>query len=100
MCIQVNCYLKKGIFLKVSGQATVNCSRHSEKVSVVVEKPSKLNDHQRNFANYLDRVTLTNQNQNTRTKILKNGEETFQEIKRVLNGGKGFYSFGVLYLSL
>src|SRR3954453_16875385 len=45
---------------------------------------SGLNDHQRCFASYLERVTLTDQNQNTMTKILINGEETFQEIKRRL----------------
>lgn len=51
---------------------------------------AQLNDQQRCFAGYLDRVTLTNQNSNTRTKILKNGEETFQEIKQRLKEAKEF----------
>ncbi len=51
---------------------------------------SKLNDHQRCFASYLEKVTLTDQNQNTRTMILRNGEETFQEIKRRLKEAKHF----------
>jgi cardiolipin synthase A/B len=48
------------------------------------------NDHQRCFVSYLERVTLTNQNQNTMMKILVNGEDTFQEIKRRLNEAKEF----------
>ncbi|MEH7253056.1 cardiolipin synthase [Neobacillus niacini] len=56
----------------------------------VLEAPDMLNDRQRNFTSYLDRVTLTSQNQNTRTKILKNGEETFLEMKRVLMEAKDF----------
>jgi cardiolipin synthase len=51
---------------------------------------SKLNDHQRSFARYLERVALTDMNQHTKTKILKNGEETFQEIKRRLLEAKDF----------
>jgi cardiolipin synthase A/B len=51
---------------------------------------SGLNDHQRCFASYLERVTLTNQSQNTMTKILINGEETFQEIKRRLKEANDF----------
>ncbi|MDQ0219747.1 cardiolipin synthase [Peribacillus cavernae] len=51
---------------------------------------SKLNDHQRCFALYSDRVTLTKTNINTQTHILKNGEETFQEIKRKLAEAKDF----------
>ena len=51
---------------------------------------SKLNDHQRCFSSYLERVTLTDQNQNSRTKILKNGENTFQEIKRRLKEANDF----------
>ena len=48
---------------------------------------SVFNNHQRCFANYLERVTLTDQNKNTKTKILINGEETFQEIKQKLKEG-------------
>ena len=51
---------------------------------------SKLNDHQRYFTNYLERVTLTDKNQNSMTKILKNGENTFQEIKRRLKEANDF----------
>lgn len=54
------------------------------------EVPSMLNDHQRCFVGYLERVTLTDQNQNTRTKILKNGYETFQEMKLRLKEAKDF----------
>ena len=54
------------------------------------EVPSMLNDHQRCFVGYLERVTLTHKNQNTRTKILKNGEETFQEMKLRLKEAKDF----------
>lgn len=36
-----------------------------------VEMPSMLSEHQRGFIRYLERVTLTDQNQNTRTQILK-----------------------------
>ena len=53
---------------------------------------SGFNDHQRCFASYLERVTLTNQSQNTMTKILINGEETFQEIKRRLKEAKSTLS--------
>lgn len=55
-----------------------------------VEVPSMLNDHQRGFIDYLERVTLTDQNQNTRTQILKNGEATFQEVKQKLKEAKDF----------
>ncbi|MCM3693110.1 cardiolipin synthase [Neobacillus niacini] len=55
-----------------------------------VEVPPELNEHQRGFIGYLERVTLTNQNQNTRTQILKNGEETFQEMKQRLKEAKDF----------
>ncbi|MFJ7726073.1 cardiolipin synthase [Neobacillus sp. NPDC097160] len=51
---------------------------------------SQLNDHQRCFAAYLDRVTLTDQNQNTMTTVLHNGTETFEEIKRRLMDAKDF----------
>jgi cardiolipin synthase A/B len=51
---------------------------------------SGMNEHQREFANYLERVTLTNWNQNTRTKVLKNGDETFEEIKRRLQQATDF----------
>lgn len=53
-----------------------------EKQSVL--EAAKLNDHQQCFTRYLDRVTLTDWNRNTRTKVLRNGDETFQEIKRRL----------------
>lgn len=49
---------------------------------------SGLNDHQQCFARYLDRVTVTNTN--TKTRILKNGQETFQEIKRRLKEAKDY----------
>jgi cardiolipin synthase A/B len=52
--------------------------------------PFKLNDYQRGFITYLERVTLTNQNQNTRTQILKNGEATFEEVKQRLKEAKDF----------
>jgi cardiolipin synthase A/B len=52
--------------------------------------PPLLNDHQRGFVGYLERVTLTNQSQNSRTKILKNGEATFQEMKKRLKEAKDF----------
>jgi cardiolipin synthase A/B len=51
---------------------------------------SELNDHQRSFARYLDRVTLTHPSMNTKTKILNNGEETFREIKQRLKEAKDF----------
>ena len=51
---------------------------------------TRLNEHQRCFASYLDRVTLTDQSQHTVTRILKNGDETFQEIKRQLLEAKDF----------
>lgn len=51
---------------------------------------SKLNEHQRDFARYLERVPLTNMDIHTKTKILKNGEETFPEIKRRLMEAKDF----------
>jgi cardiolipin synthase A/B len=54
------------------------------------EMPSVLSDHQRGFISYLERVTLTDQNQNTRTKILKNGEATFEEVKQRLKEAKDF----------
>src|SRR3954452_8755867 len=49
---------------------------------------SMLNDHQRCFAQYLGKLTVTDTN--TKTKILKNGEETFREIKRQLKEAKSF----------
>ncbi|PAE43477.1 cardiolipin synthase [Bacillus sp. 7884-1] len=55
-----------------------------------VEVSPELNDQQRGFIGYLERVTLTDQNQNTRTQILKNGEETFQEVKQRLKEAKAF----------
>ncbi|MEH7119933.1 cardiolipin synthase [Neobacillus vireti] len=51
---------------------------------------SKLNDHQRSFVSYLEKVTLTDENENTKTKILQNGHDTFQEIKRRLVEAKEF----------
>ncbi|WHY00518.1 cardiolipin synthase [Neobacillus sp. DY30] len=54
------------------------------------EAPITLNEHQRGFVSYLERVTLTNQSQNTKTKILKNGQETFQEVKQRLKEAKEF----------
>ena len=60
-------------------------SRKTEKIDF-----SKLNYHQNHFTHYLDRATLTPTNTNTKTKILKNGEETFREIKRALKEAKEF----------
>ncbi|WP_160724149.1 cardiolipin synthase [Bacillus sp. USDA818B3_A] len=51
---------------------------------------SNLKEHQRNFVSYLEKVTLTDQNQNTKTKILRNGHDTFQEIKQRLAEAKEF----------
>lgn len=51
---------------------------------------SRLNHHQHHFAHYLDWATFTTANTNTKTKILKNGEETFREIKRELNLAKDY----------
>lgn len=55
-----------------------------------VELPPDLDNHQRGLIGYLERVTLTHHNQNTRTRILKNGEETFQEVKQRLKEAKDF----------
>jgi cardiolipin synthase A/B len=54
------------------------------------EALSTLNEQQRRFAGYLARVTITNQNQNSTTRILKNGEETFEEMKTRLKAAKDF----------
>ncbi|MEH7082272.1 cardiolipin synthase [Neobacillus drentensis] len=51
---------------------------------------SQLNYHQHHFTHYLDRATSTPTNSNTLTKILKNGEETFREIKKALHDAKDF----------
>jgi cardiolipin synthase len=55
-----------------------------------LEVPPTFNVHQRGFVRYLERVTLTDQSQNTSTKILKNGEETFEEVKQRLKEAKDF----------
>jgi cardiolipin synthase A/B len=55
-----------------------------------IELPPTLNEQQQGFVSYLERVTLTDQNQNTRTKILKNGGETFEEVKQKLKEAKDF----------
>ena len=49
-----------------------------------------LNDHQRRIVSYLEKVTLTDHNENTKTKILRNGHDTFQEIKRRLVEAEDF----------
>jgi cardiolipin synthase A/B len=59
--------------------------RKSEKMDF-----SQLNYHQHHFAHYLDRTTFTPTNTKTKTKILKNGEETFREIKRALTCAQDF----------
>jgi cardiolipin synthase A/B len=59
--------------------------RKSEKIDF-----SQLNNHQHHFAHYLDRTTFTPTNTKTKTKILRNGEETFREIKRALIAAKDF----------
>ncbi|PFP30922.1 cardiolipin synthase [Bacillus sp. AFS073361] len=51
---------------------------------------SQLNYHQHHFTHYLDRATSTPTNSHTQTKILKNGEETFREIKNALIEAKDF----------
>ncbi|WP_260631432.1 cardiolipin synthase [Neobacillus niacini] len=55
-----------------------------------LKDPLMLSGPKRGFISYLERVTLTNQNQNTRTQILKNGEETFEEVKQRLLEAKDF----------
>jgi cardiolipin synthase A/B len=60
------------------------------KNKTTLKMPLMLNDIQRGFITYLERVTLTNQNQNTKTQILKNGEETFEEVKQRLLEAKDF----------
>jgi cardiolipin synthase A/B len=55
-----------------------------------LEVPPSLNVRQRGFVRYLERVTLTDQSQNTSTKVLKNGEETFQEVKQRLKEATDF----------
>ncbi|MEH7303707.1 cardiolipin synthase [Neobacillus drentensis] len=62
-----------------------NMSRKSQKVDF-----SQLNHHQHHFTHYLDQSTFTPTNTNTVTKILKNGEETFREIKRALHKATQF----------
>ncbi|WP_144550796.1 cardiolipin synthase [Bacillus sp. X1(2014)] len=51
---------------------------------------SQLNYHQHHFTHYLDRATATPTNSNTHTQILKNGKETFREIKKALSDAKDF----------
>ena len=51
---------------------------------------SKLNYHQHHFTHYLDRATFTPTNTNSKTKILKNGEETFREMKSALKKANDF----------
>jgi cardiolipin synthase A/B len=51
---------------------------------------SRLKHHQHHFAHYLDWATITTASTNTKTKILKNGEETFREMKRALKDAKDF----------
>ncbi|WHY66925.1 cardiolipin synthase [Neobacillus sp. SuZ13] len=51
---------------------------------------SQLNYHQHHFTHYLDRAAATPTNSNTHTQILKNGEETFREIKKALHDAKDF----------
>lgn len=60
-------------------------SRKKQKVEF-----SQLNHHQHHFAHYLDRATFTPTNTNTKTKILKNGEETFREMKSALKKANDF----------
>ncbi|MEH6904634.1 cardiolipin synthase [Neobacillus drentensis] len=60
-------------------------SRNTDKINF-----SKLNYHQHHFTHYLDRATFTPTNTKTKTKILRNGEETFREIKSALKGAKDF----------
>ncbi|MFL6559254.1 MAG: cardiolipin synthase, partial [Bacillus sp. (in: firmicutes)] len=60
-------------------------SRKKQKVDF-----SQLNYHQHHFVHYLDQATTTTMNTHTKTKILKNGEETFREIKRALEEANDF----------
>lgn len=56
------------------------------------QKPdvSKFNVHQACFSTFSHNVTMTMQNTATQTKILKNGDETFPEIKRRLQEATRF----------
>ncbi|MEC2078044.1 cardiolipin synthase [Metabacillus fastidiosus] len=60
-------------------------NRKREKVDL-----SDLDEHQRCFAHYLEKSTTTTMDTNTSTKVLKNGEETFSEIKKRLREAKEF----------
>lgn len=51
---------------------------------------STLQSHQRYFAQYLQCVSLTKMNVHTKTYVLKNGQETFNEIKKHLQSAKQF----------
>ncbi|WP_026572720.1 cardiolipin synthase [Bacillus sp. UNC438CL73TsuS30] len=51
---------------------------------------SKLNNHQQCFARYLNKVSVTHSDPHTKTTILKDGTETFQEIKRRLKEANEF----------
>ena len=51
---------------------------------------SPLQSHQRYFAQYLQCVSLTKMNVHTKTYVLKNGQETFNEIKKHLQSAKQF----------
>ncbi|MDN4524305.1 cardiolipin synthase [Fictibacillus fluitans] len=56
------------------------------------QKPdfSDFNDHQACFSRFSHNVTMTFQNTATQTKILKNGDETFPEIKKRLSEAKRY----------
>lgn len=51
---------------------------------------SKLNDHQNCFVHYSQRVALTTMSTCTQTNVLKNGKETFNEIKKQLKKANDF----------
>ncbi|MEH7155324.1 phospholipase D-like domain-containing protein [Neobacillus drentensis] len=60
-------------------------SRNQEKLDL-----SWLNYHQNHFVHYLDWATNTPMNAKTKTRMLKNGGETFREIKRALQEAEDF----------
>jgi cardiolipin synthase A/B len=62
------------------------------RVSKQEEKPefSDLGRHQECFAKHAHNITLTRINRKTGTKILKNGDETFSEIKKRLQEAKEY----------
>lgn len=88
-------YLYSGqLYLK--GYLFQNKRKHDrealEKMSKKTHHPSlsNLNHHQQQFADYAQRAALTTMNTCTKTRILKNGDETFGEIKKQLKAAKTY----------